>query len=176
MGKRSDFERKPRDFYQTPIEAVVPLISHLPKKGLFAEPCAGDGRLIKHIEELSNLKAYWMTDIEPQVDWVGEFDVFDADVSACDICITNPPWDRKILHSLIDHWLGICPTWLLFYADWMHTKQSALFMTYCSKVVSIGRVKWIEGSKSVGKDNCCWYLFDAFKEDMKPTEFYGRVV
>ena len=49
-------------------------------------------------------------------------------------------------------------------------------MTYCSKVVSIGRVKWIEGSKGVGKDNCCWYLFDAFKEDMKPTEFYGRVV
>ena len=103
MGKRSDFERKPRDFYPTPIEAVVPLISHLPKKGLFAEPCAGDGRLIKHIEELSNLKAYWMTDIEPQVDWVGEFDVFDADVSACDICITNPPWDRKILHPMIEH-------------------------------------------------------------------------
>ena len=45
VGKRSNFERKPRDYYPTPIDAVIPLIKHLPKKGLFAEPCAGDGRL-----------------------------------------------------------------------------------------------------------------------------------
>ncbi len=66
------------------------------------------------------------------------------------------------------------PTWLLFDADWMHTKQSAPYMIYCKKVVSVGRVKWIEGSKSVGKDNCCWYLFDVGQE--YPTEFYGRLV
>ena len=47
-------------------------------------------------------------------------------------------------------------------------------MTYCSKIVSVGRVKWIEGSKGVGKDNCAWYLFDAMKRG--PTEFYGRTV
>ena len=40
------------------------------------------------------------------------------------------------------------------------------------KIVSIGRVKWIENSKSTGKDNCCWYLFDA-KYDGE-TKFYGR--
>ena len=50
MGKRSDFERKPRDFYPTPREAIEPLIPHLPETGLFAEPCAGDGRLIDCIE------------------------------------------------------------------------------------------------------------------------------
>ena len=43
MGKRSDFERKPRDFYPTPIEAVEPLVEHLPKTFDFAEPCAGNG-------------------------------------------------------------------------------------------------------------------------------------
>ena len=64
MGKRSDFERVPRDYYPTPIEAVRPLIPHLPKTGLFAEPCAGDGRLIRHIEQLSGMLGYWMTDIE----------------------------------------------------------------------------------------------------------------
>ena len=31
MGKRSDFERKPRDFYPTPMEAVEPLLEHLPQ-------------------------------------------------------------------------------------------------------------------------------------------------
>jgi len=64
----------------------------------------------------------------------------------------------------------------LFDADWMHTKQSAILMTYCVKVVSVGRVKWIEGSKSVGKDNCAWYLFDIAKRSGTPTEFYGRTI
>ena len=174
MGKRSDFERKPRDFYPTPIEAVVPLISHLPKKGLFAEPCAGDGRLIKHIEELSNLKAYWMTDIEPLCDSVGIGDAITDAIQGCDICITNPPWNRKILHPIIENLANQLPTWLLFDADWMHTKQSEPYMKMCSKIVSIGRVKWIEGSKSVGKDNCCWYRFVAKKITGMSTQFYGR--
>jgi hypothetical protein len=55
----------------------------------------------------------------------------------------------------------------------MHTLQSERFMLYCSRIVSVGRVKWIEDSKSVGKDNCAWYLFDV--EDEGPTEFYGRI-
>ena len=38
----------------------------------------------------------------------------------------------------------------------------------------VGRVKWIEDSKSVGKDNCCWYLFDY--NHTGPTEFYGRLL
>ena len=41
------------------------------------------------------------------------------------------------------------------------------------KVVSVGRIKWIKDSKSTGKDNCCWYLFD--KRFDGNTEFYGRV-
>ena len=50
MGKRSNFERKPRDFYETPIEAVLPLIPHLGYDFTFVEPCAGAGVLIDHLE------------------------------------------------------------------------------------------------------------------------------
>ena len=50
MGKRSDFERLPRDFYPTPFEAVPPLIPHLNGIRRFAEPCCGDGRLVRHLE------------------------------------------------------------------------------------------------------------------------------
>ena len=64
------------------------------------------------------------------------------------------------------------PTWLLFDADWMHTKQSSDYIPVLKKIVSIGRVKWIEGSKSVGKDNCCWYFFDS--KDDSETKFFGR--
>jgi hypothetical protein len=179
MGKRSNFERVPRDYYPTPIEAVEPLISHLPYAFDYVEPCAGDGRLIKHITELTDGmgECIYACDIEPRHPNVLEGNAlknFFGGYGVSDYCITNPPWDRVTLHSIISHYLDICPTWLLFDADWMHTKQSSYFMGYCSKVVSIGRVKWIEGSKSVGKDNCCWYLFDA--QNDKQTEFYGRTV
>ncbi len=173
MGKRSNFDRVPRDYYPTPLEAVLPLLKHLPEDVLFAEPCAGDGRLITHIETHSTARAYLMTDIEPRIDYVGECDVFDLEIQGCDMAITNPPWNRNILHPLIVHLSNQVPTWLLFDADWIHTKQSADFGTRLTKIVSVGRVKWIEGSKHKGKDNACWYLFDK-PDPERVCQFFGQ--
>ena len=182
MGKRSDFERKPRDYYCTPLAAVQPLIAHLPQSFGFAEPCAGDGRLISHIETLHNsCSCVWASDIEPQGDDLEELDALelsDEHLLGCDIIITNPPWIRTkasgfLLHELIKTFSDLRPTWLLFDADWMHTIQSSeLVNSRLCKIVSIGRVKWIEDSAGTGKDNCCWYLFDAKKTG--PVEFCGR--
>ena len=179
MGKRSNFERVARDYYPTPIKAVEPLIDHLPQGEFdYVEPCAGDGRLVEHLWKLTDGYADCMfaSDIEPQRHDIHQHDALDIDFGGLDIeyCITNPPWKREFLHAFIDHWIDIAPTWLLFDADWAHTKQSALFMTYCKKIVSVGRVKWIEGTKNTGKDNCCWYLFD--KNFKGPTQFYGRLI
>ena len=54
MGKRSNFERREADFYPTPRPAVLPLIPYLRSGGIrtFAEPCAGDGALVRHLESL----------------------------------------------------------------------------------------------------------------------------
>jgi len=67
MGKYSDFERRPRDFYTTPIEPVIPLIDHLPYTFDYVEPCAGDGRLIDNIAELTggHGNSIFASDIEP---------------------------------------------------------------------------------------------------------------
>jgi hypothetical protein len=86
--------------------------------------------------------------------------------------ITNPPWDRKILHPLIVHLSDQAPTWLLFDADWMHTRQAAPFMPRLRKIVSVGRVKWIPDSTMTGKDNCAWYLFD--RPHSEGVRFHGR--
>ena len=170
MGKRSDFERKPRDFYPTPMEAVYPLLDHLDEKCYFAEPCAGDRRLSDHLEKFGHV-SMWRSDIEPKAAGIAEIDVFDLqDTKGADVFITNPPWDRKILHPLINHLSNMAPTWLLFDADWMHTKQSQPYMSMCEKIVSVGRIKWF--GNTTGKDNCVWYLFDRTNE--KPTEFHGR--
>ncbi len=55
--------------------------------------------------------------------------------------------------------------------DFYPTPRAAV-SPYLKKIVSIGRVKWIEGSSSVGKDNCCWYLFD--KSENNGIMFFGR--
>ena len=183
MGKRSNFERKPRDFYPTPYEAVVPLIPHLEPGTDFHEPCAGNGQLTCLLESYAGQMCMGESDICPQPDDDGirYEEIYEIDalkLEECgigheaDIFITNPPWSRDILHPLITHLSDIAPTWLLFDADWMHTKQSAEFMPRLRKIVSVGRVKWIPDSKMTGKDNCCWYLFD--KPSSEPTIFYGR--
>src|SRR3954470_5796311 len=50
MGKRSNFERREADFYPTPLAAVVPLIPYLRSVKSFAEPYAGNGDLVRHLE------------------------------------------------------------------------------------------------------------------------------
>lgn len=170
MGKRSDFERVPRDFYPTPREAVLPLLPHLPHGASYWEPCAGDGALITWLSEAGHF-CQGASDIEPRCEGVRRIDALSLTGSP-DFYITNPPWDRKILHPLIERLSDQAPTWLLFDADWMHTRQAVPFLPRLRKIVSVGRVKWIPDSKMTGKDNCAWYLFDKPHDD--GIRFYGR--
>lgn len=179
MGKRSDFERAPRDFYPTPREAVLPLLPHLTRLRWFYEPCAGTGELVAHLEG-RDLFCYGHSDITEREEGalikqrLGDATCGTFDVPLGCHFITNPPWDRKLLHPIITNLSDQAPTWLLFDADWMHTRQSAPFMNRLRKIVSVGRVKWIPDSKMTGKDNCCWYLFD--KPSDEPTVFVGRAL
>jgi hypothetical protein len=152
------------------MEAVKPLLEHLPKDFTFAEPCAGNGALIEHLETKGI--CMWASDIEPQADGIHKNDYsnvgFDELIES-EYVITNPPWDRKILHPMIEYFSPKIKTWLLFDADWMHTKQSVPYMAMCIKIVSVGRIKWF--GNMTGKDNCAWYLFD---KKVNNTIFYGR--
>jgi hypothetical protein len=177
MGKRSNFVRRERDYYSTPKAALLPLLPHLAPGTHFIEPCAGDGRLVRYLEQHGHV-CVDAFDIEPQHSSVDRDDALEAvyvperGQPIPDCVVTNPPWDRAFLHPFIEHWRVQMPTWLLFDADWMHTKQATPFLPFCRKIVSIGRVKWIEGSANTGKDNAAWFLFDAAPGD---TRFYGRL-
>jgi hypothetical protein len=175
MGKRSDFERKKLDFYATPIEAVRPLIPHLAPKATFCEPCAGAGDLIRHLD-LYGHQCRSAFDVAPQAEYISLGDASwmqETDCAHCDLIITNPPWDRPVLHQIIERAASLKPTWLLFDADWMHTAQAARHLEICVKIVSVGRIKWIADSANTGMDNCCWYLFDV-NHIGKKTEFVAR--
>ncbi len=90
----------------------------------------------------------------------------------CEKIITNPPWERSVLHTMIEKFAEQQDTWLLFDADWMHTTQATPYERLCKEVISVGRVKWIVDSKSSGMDNCAWYLFG--KDKVGDTRFIFR--
>jgi len=175
MGKRSDFERRERDFYKTPLSAVKPLIDFIGYEFTYAEPCAGDMALCKHIDVLTDSGAILTraSDIHPMDDAVEVDDARYVNIPPnSDYIITNPPWDRKLLHPMIENFKKQKPTWLLFDTNWMFTKQAGPYLRYCDTILTVGRIKWIEGSKHTGKDDCAWYLFtDA---EVPNTKFYGR--
>ena len=173
MGKRSSFERRPMDFYATPEAAVLPLLPWLPANARFCEPCAGQGDLIRHLMAHGH-SCVSACDLSPDTPYP-EKDALQLekdDIDTANYIITNPPWSRDVLHPMIMRFKDIAPTWLLFDADWMHTKQSKPYMQYCRMIVSVGRIKWIADSKHTGKDNCAWYLF-ASKPQVH-TDFVGR--
>lgn len=173
MGKRSTFERRKNDLYITwDPRAVAALLPHLAPETRFVEPCAGDGTLANQLMAAGHqCEGCW--DIDPQHPCVQRGDALGPiPRSAHAIYITNPPWTRDILHPLIARLSDEAPTWLLFDADWAHTKQATEFKPRLRNIVSVGRLKWIPGTKDDGKDNCAWYLFD--RPSCLPTLFHGR--
>jgi hypothetical protein len=176
MTKRcAKFKRSKGDYYVTPPKAVDPLLPFLPPRCSFVEPCAGNGALVDALEAAGH-KPLLLLDVEPkpsahEIQTRDAMSLTDADVETADYIITNPPWTRAILHPMIEHLSNLRPTWLLFDADWMHTKQAQQSLRRCSMIVSVGRVSWM-GNGVSGLDNSAWYLFDRY--NVAPTKFVGR--
>ncbi|EBA18382.1 hypothetical protein RSK20926_11704 [Roseobacter sp. SK209-2-6] len=176
MGKRSNFKRRDKDTYDTfDPKALPPLLRHLPKGVRFWEPCGGQYDLAAGLEAAGH-ECVVASDIAPRDERVFRCDamtVTAADVMAtgAEAIITNPVWSRPLMHAMIDHFSRILPTWLLFDASWAHTEQKMIakkhgvrtapdLLQHCHMIVSVGRLIWIEGTTTPGKDDVCWYLFD----------------
>ena len=174
MGKRSDFARRAHDVYDTiDPKAVRKLLPHLPPECRYVEPFAGKGDLIAQLAAAGH-ECVDAADLIPRAPLIRQADAFTAQyhLPPGAMFISNPVWTRALLHPLIYRLMRMAPCWLLFDADWMHTQQAQPFMPHCLAVVSVGRVRWIPGSKSTGKDNCAWYFFDGFRTGN--TVFYNQ--
>lgn len=171
MGKRSSFARIDRDAYQTiDPRAGAMLIPHLRGIRTFAEPCAGEGYLVGQLQA-AGLVCTYEGDIASGLDALVH--PFDQDATF-DAIITNPPWRRDVMHAMILRFQAMAPTWLLFDADWAHTKQSGPFIDQCSHIVSVGRLKWMPGTKMTGKENAAWHRFHA--QHVGGPKFIGREI
>jgi hypothetical protein len=164
MGKRSSFACIPRDHYPTPMMAVEPLVPHLRAEGIrsFAEPCDGGkhgGHLVQHLESFGFVCAY-RADI---ADGGRDAHLITAqDVRGSDAIITNPPHSRTLMHELLLCFVAInLPVWLLVDLDWVSNLAAAPYLSKCSDVIPIGRVKWVPGTEHSGKENYGWLRFHA---------------
>jgi hypothetical protein len=177
MSKRSSqFKRNPRGLYPTPLAAVHPLLRFLPDGTHFDEPCAGNGALIGHLEAAGHCLAF-ASDIHPMANAIIERDALDINQCQGDMFITNPPWPEPNQRgdpalAILTHLSSLAPTWLLLPADFAHNVYFRGVEERCQKIVSVGRVKWIPGTKHSGKDNAAWYLFDV--NHVGPVVFHGR--
>lgn len=174
MGKRSAFTRNKHDAYDTTdARAVRTLLPHLAPGSRFIEPCAGAGDLIVQLEAAGHV-CVGAIDVAPRAPGIvpGDAATFSLEHHdrAADLFCSNPPWTFEILRDIIFNLFWQRPTWLLLGADFKHNIESAPYMAICRKVVSIGRLRWVPGTKHQAVDNCCWYLFDRGA----PTEFIGR--
>ena len=100
MGKRSNFERREADFYPTPRAAVVPLIPYLRGIRTFAEPCAGDGALVRHLESFG-LRCVYGGDIRDGQDAL-ELDHYGGPIPSLRIRPTPRP-DAPADRALPEH-------------------------------------------------------------------------
>jgi len=159
MTKRAPgrFQRNRNDFYATPPQAAEPLLPYLEAQGIrtFAEPCSGDGALVRFFEA-HNLTCTYAGDIRNGNSALALSHIL---LKHPDCIITNPPYVRPIMHVLIKYFISLAPTWLLLEFDWFATYQAVNYVRHCTDVVPIGRVKWIPNSPSVGFDNYAWAHF-----------------
>lgn len=167
MGRRSDFARRARDTYDTPPEAVRPLIRHLPRHSRYWEPCAGKGAIIHALAD--HARCVGASDIAPRAEGIAARDALDVtadDIVAADAewIITNPPWPRpgspEPTLSMIKHFAAIRPTWMLLPYTFAANRYFAALHPICAKLVVIGRVSWM-GNGMAGVDDSAWFLFDA---------------
>ncbi len=162
--------RRKNDFYRTiDRRAVDALLPHVPAATVFAEPCAGAGDLIQLLES-AGLVCDWALELEPQdhclrnrwpIGIGNALQLTRADLGRAAMFITNPPWDRGMLHPIIRHLATIAPIWCLFDTGWKASARAAPFGRLCSDIVPVGRLKWFAGSEHDSTDDCAWYRFAA---------------
>ena len=178
MGKRTNFERHPRDYYPTPLKAALPLYRHI--KGLtYCEPCAGGNHLVRALRPAARCVARY--DLEPQKAGIAQLDFHDLreeHLNGAELIITNPPWRENLLREMIDHFTTLRPTWLLLSSALVNNERFCTnSMPLMSDFVPVGRVSWMQNGKA-GFDDAAWYRFDrswagAFYRGW-PRAFYGR--
>jgi hypothetical protein len=86
------------------------------------------------------------------------------------------PWDRSVLHPAIVNLSNQRLLWTLCDAGWLFTRQAGPFMPRLRCIVSVRRLKWIEGTIHGAMDDAVWLQFGRPQlNGQAATRFFGRI-
>jgi hypothetical protein len=171
MGKRSNFRRRERDDYATPLAAIPALLAHVQPGQKFFDPAAGAGRLVEHLVN-AGLVCVGQFNLPERDATCARYDDVDRDA----IAITNLPWLRKTFHPAVRNLSDQRALWTLCDSGWPLTQQAIPYLDRLQKIVAVKRLKWIENTKHGAMDGAVWLLFTrpSFR-GRAGTQFYGRI-
>lgn len=164
--RNSEYERKPRDLYETPPEATEWLIPHLPQiGGTVWEPACGSGKMVRVLKKYYGV---FGTDIEETGDDFFACPVAPETISAI---ITNPPYGRDA-ERFIRHALelmrvrrGVVAMLTRVDYDSAATRRDLFeHPAFARKVVLTKRIIWFREAdgkpKASPSENHCWLIWD----------------
>lgn len=175
-ARQSRFGKKPLDAYDTiDPRAVAALLPHLPRRTWFVEPCAGKGDLVHHLEAAGHRCSLAM-DIAPRAAGIETRDALSPDwaVPLGGCIITNPPFEWPLVKQLLDVFATQSLAWVLLEAGFAHTRRAGPMIQRCRKIVTIGRLRWEEGSAHSSTKDYAWYQFGMTASPGNTPQFYGH--
>ena len=162
--KTSSALNNPQNFWVTPVGPIHKLARHLPFGLIFDEPCAGDGAILRGLAPFGIICGA-AHDMTPRAEGIVPGDATRLPLSGRPI-ITNPPYGWPLLKPLLDHWVGRAECWLLLPWDMPCNVRMSPYAAHIDRILPLGRVKWIVGSKSTGMENSGWFHFDIARQGL----------
>ena len=164
MRGRKKEDKEEHEFYPTPIDAVELARPLLDQNKKWWEPCAGDGRILKHFDNV-----ILGTDIKPRSAEVQEDDFRTMDKPEnIEGIITNPPFTLgyDLIKKSLYEWK--IPALLLMRVEYIAAKARqdvVKHMTDMHIVSDLIKFETISGRivNGNGTGRCAWMLFDPNK-------------
>jgi hypothetical protein len=161
MRARKKEDKEEYEFYPTPIDAIELARPLLDQSKNWWEPCAGDGRILNHFDNV-----IIGTDINPRSKEIqkGDFMVMDKPKNVEGI-ITNPPFTLgyELIKKALYEWK--IPALLLLRVEYIAAKvrqDVVKYMTDMHIVSDLIKFQTISGRivNGNGTGRCAWMLFD----------------
>lgn len=171
MSQRdSGYERKERDYYETPAWVTEALLPHLEPGCSIWEPACGSGKMVRALADAGH--SVVATDIILGVDFL------NAIMTGWQAIVTNPPYELAL--EFIERALDLTKAndgmvAMLLRTDFDHAKtRQHLFgqsETFTRKLVLTRRIKWFENSTGQPSFNHAWFMW-SWKHWGRPTLAY----
>ena len=176
--RKSGYERKARDLYETPEWVSQVIVPHIPEDAIIWEPACASGKMAEVIN------AMHMSDLVTNYgdNGVNFLETTPSDYPFATAIVTNPPFNREA-ERFIRHSLALMRprrgfVAMLLPVDFDSAKTRADMFGYCpafaKKIVLTKRIVWFE--RDDGTDNPsanhAWFVWDFKKPPSKKPEIW----